>query len=133
MVFSETCFRKEPRTMDTPHPDAIAAAHVMNAGKELYGEHWVTPLAAQLNVNERTIRRIAAAARDHVGYPAARGLIEPLQQILTQRALQSLMVADNMNLQRAAMALPPAMCVTIAMEDLRAIERRPQYLEAQNR
>lgn len=70
------------------HSDAIAAAHVMTAGKELYGEPWIAPLAAELNVNERTIRRIAAAARDHTGYPAARNLIEPLQRTLTQRAIQ---------------------------------------------
>ena len=101
--------------MDNPNADVVAVAHVMNAGKELFGEHWVTPLAAQLNVNERTMRRIAAAARDRTGYPAA-------------RALQSLMVANHMNQQRSAMGLGPAMCMTIAMEDVRKIERRPQHL-----
>ena len=111
--------------VEATRSDAIAAAHVANAGKELFGEHWVTPLAAALNVNERTVRRISAAARDGAGYPAARALIEPLQRMLTQRGLQSLIAADNLNSDRSAMALPAASSTTIAMDDLRSIERLP--------
>lgn len=116
--------------MNTPEADAIAAAHVVNAGKMLYGEHWIAPLAARLNVNERTMRRIAAAARDRTGYPAARNLIEPIQQTLTQLALEALTTADNMNEQRPAMALPPAFCTTFPMAEIHAIGRRPEYLVA---
>lgn len=108
-------------------PDELAAAHVQNVGKELHGEHWVGPLAADLNVNERTVRRIAAAARSRTGYPAARNLIEPLQRMLIERAIRSIMVADNMDRQRAAMGLPPAQCVKIPMEKVHELVRHPPH------
>jgi hypothetical protein len=112
--------------MDQIHPDAVAAGHVENAGKALFGEHWVRPLSALLNVNERTVQRIAAAARDRTDYPAARGLIEPLQQLLTRRALEFLMTAELMDQARPGMTLPPARCVTIPMARLREIQRPPE-------
>ena len=114
--------------MNEIDPDNLATAHVMNAGKALYGEHWAKPLAACLNVSERTIQRIAAAARDQTGFPAARNLIEPLQRVLTSRALEFLNTASNMNDARDAMNLPAAMCTTYPIDKLRSIGRPPHYL-----
>ncbi|GAW42436.1 hypothetical protein SH203_02852 [Brevundimonas sp. SH203] len=41
---------------------------VCRAGAALFGREWQAPLAALLNVNDRTIRRIASAARQGQPY-----------------------------------------------------------------
>lgn len=39
------------------------------AGRALFGEEWQNPLADLLGMNQRTIRRIAKAAREGEDYP----------------------------------------------------------------
>lgn len=41
---------------------------VCRAGHALFGEEWQSPLARMLDVNDRTIRRIAKAAREGADY-----------------------------------------------------------------
>lgn len=37
---------------------------IRDVGTALYGEHWLTPLAAELSIDSRTVRRWAAGQRE---------------------------------------------------------------------
>lgn len=62
-------------------PTAIVA----QAGRLLYGERWIAPLARDLAVATRTMERIAKAAGDGAEYPAARALVRDLPALLEGR------------------------------------------------
>lgn len=64
-----------------PHLSELVA----DAGRALYGDDWQNPLARLLGINERTMRRIAAAAREGEAYPVAPGALRDLLAELEQR------------------------------------------------
>jgi hypothetical protein len=70
--------------MTTTEP--TAAALVAQAGAAIYGAEWQNPLARALGMNERTMRRIAQAARAGEAYPVAPGALAELVEILKQAA-----------------------------------------------
>jgi len=83
-------------------PALIAAA-----GRALYGEEWGRPLAQALNVNERTIQRIAKAAREGEGYRSiGPGLMRDLAELLAARAAE--IKAVERQVRAAGAALPPS-------------------------
>ena len=53
---------------------AITAALFAQAGEALSGQEWKRPLAELLSMNERTVFRIAKAARDGEDYPVSPSL-----------------------------------------------------------
>lgn len=53
-----------------------------DAGQELFGDEWAAPLARFTGANERTVRRVRAAAREAKEYPAAFGLLAALSERL---------------------------------------------------
>lgn len=55
---------------------------VARAGIALYGEHWQMPLARLLGVADRTIRRVAQAARDNSDYQVNQGWAAPIREAL---------------------------------------------------
>jgi hypothetical protein len=59
---------------------------VARAGQKLYGEEWASPLARDLNLNERTMRRIKAAAAGGDPYPVASGVIVDLGLLADRRS-----------------------------------------------
>lgn len=59
------------------------------AGRALFGEEWQNPTAALLGINPRTVRRIAAAARDGVAYDVNQTLAPLLAQHLADRAIRA--------------------------------------------
>ena len=59
------------------------------AGQALFGDEWKRPLASLLGMNDRTVFRIAAAARDGADYPVNPDLGPILAAHLTQRATQA--------------------------------------------
>lgn len=61
-----------------PHASEILARF----GVEIFGAEWAAPLARLTGANERTVRRIRAAAADGQEYPAARGLLAALHEAL---------------------------------------------------
>jgi hypothetical protein len=65
-------------------PTEIPAA-VERAGRALFGELWQQPLARLLNINSRTIQRIAAAARAGQAYAIAPDVLSRLVQALKAR------------------------------------------------
>lgn len=79
--------------MDKLTPDLVA-----RAGIALYGEHWQMPLARLLRVADRTVRRVAQAARDGSDYQVnqawAPELITALRPIPTERAIQGRYAAE---------------------------------------
>lgn len=66
--------------MTERQPDA--AEKVARAGLALYGEDWAAPLARALGLNERTVRRIRAAALAGEDYPVAPGVLADLRALL---------------------------------------------------
>ncbi|HEY5409918.1 MAG TPA: hypothetical protein VIJ94_04240 [Caulobacteraceae bacterium] len=58
------------------------AERLSAVGLELFGEEWAAPLARLTGTNERTVRRVRAAAREGKDYPAAAGLLAALQERL---------------------------------------------------
>lgn len=72
--------------------DPRDAQLIARAGLALYGEEWAAPLARALELNERTVRRIKAAAGAGAAYPVAPGALADLARLLRRREaeLQSL-------------------------------------------
>ena len=62
-----------------------AAQLIEQAGVALYGEEWAAPMARALQLNERTVRRIKAAARAGAAYPIAPGALAELKALLLER------------------------------------------------
>lgn len=62
-------------------PDLFA-----QAGEALFGVEWKRPLAAQIGMNERTVFRIAKAARDGEAYQINETLAPVLAGLLRERA-----------------------------------------------
>lgn len=60
----------------------LASQVLADAGQELFGDEWATPLAKFIGANERTVRRVRAAAREEKEYPGAYGLLAALQERL---------------------------------------------------
>lgn len=52
----------------------ITPALFAQAGEALFGQEWKRPLAELLSMNERTVFRIAKAARDGENYPLSASL-----------------------------------------------------------
>ncbi len=61
---------------------------VCRAGTALFGEEWQAPTAALLGVNDRTIRRVASAARTGVPYAVNAGWRPELAEALRKASLQ---------------------------------------------
>lgn len=64
---------------------ATAASLTVEAGKLLYGERWVTPLAKDLGVNTRTMERLAAAVHQGEDYGPARAWMRSLLAVMEKR------------------------------------------------
>ena len=62
-----------------------AAGLIEQAGLALYGEEWAAPMARALALNERTVRRIKAAAKAGEAYPVAPGALAELKGLLLAR------------------------------------------------
>ncbi len=62
------------------------AALIARAGRLLYGEEWTGRLAADLGLNERTMRRIKAANTAGRDYPIAPGVFDDLKALLVERS-----------------------------------------------
>lgn len=65
-----------------PHPSQLVA----EAGAALFGEDWAAPLARLLDLNERTVRRLKAAAIAGQPYPIAPGVLAELKAALLAQA-----------------------------------------------
>ena len=66
-------------------PQRLTPELMQRAGVALYGEHWQMPLARLLGVSDRTVRRIAQAARMGEPYrihqswaPAIKAALQPI-------------------------------------------------------
>ncbi len=94
--------------MQSQDPTTIATSFVTSAGIALFGPNWIAPFAAKLNVNEQTVRRIEAAAREGIGYPAALNLIDPIDQLLKVEINVLSKTAKLINDARPAMGLAPS-------------------------
>lgn len=57
-------------------------------GRRIFGDSWAAPLARLANVNDRTVQRIASAAREGRDYRAARGVLGALAETLAPIALE---------------------------------------------
>lgn len=64
------------------------------AGQALFGAEWKRPLAELLGMNERTVFRIAAAARDGTPYPIPASLGPALADHLRGRGVAARAEAD---------------------------------------
>jgi hypothetical protein len=62
-----------------PHASELVARY----GEALAGSEWGAALARLTGINERTMSRIRAAAREGREYPAARGVLAALHEALT--------------------------------------------------
>lgn len=51
-------------------------------GRRVFGNSWGAGIARLAKVNERTVQRIATAAREGRDYPAARGVLAALHEAL---------------------------------------------------
>jgi hypothetical protein len=58
------------------------------AGVALFGEEWQAPVAALLGVNDRTVRRVAHAARNGAPYAINPGWRPELAEALRKASLQ---------------------------------------------
>lgn len=71
---------------------------VRRAGIALYGEEWQSPLARLLGVADRTVRRVAQAARDGSDYQVNQGwavdIRAALKPIPVERELQGRFAAE---------------------------------------
>lgn len=68
--------------MPAPLPSSLVA----EAGRLLYGEEWQSPLARDLDLNLRTVQRIAAAAAKGEPYRIAPGVLAELVERLAKHA-----------------------------------------------
>jgi hypothetical protein len=67
-----------------PHASELVA----RAGAAIFGPEWQNPLARALGMNERTMRRLAAAARDGEPYPIAPGVLRELAELVSAATRQ---------------------------------------------
>lgn len=67
---------------DAPSPSDL----VVRAGRAMFGDEWQRPLAVALDLNERTVRRIAQAEREGRDYPVAPGALRQLLELLNQES-----------------------------------------------
>ncbi len=67
----------------------IDAKLFAQAGEALFGLEWKRPLGTLLGMNERTVFRIAKAARDGEDYPINETLGPRLASLLRDRAKQA--------------------------------------------
>lgn len=67
----------------------INAQLFADAGQALFGVEWKRHLAALLGMNDRTVFRIAAAARDGAEYPVNPDLRPILAEHLARRATEA--------------------------------------------
>jgi len=76
----------------------LTADLVARAGIALYGEHWQMPLARLLGVADRTVRRVAQAARTGDDYQInqawAAQIVAALQPIPLEREIQGRYAAE---------------------------------------
>lgn len=78
------------------------AALLARVGADMYGQEWPAPLARLLDVNVRTMQRLAAAVREGRGYPLNPNLLAEAARLLRVRAQAHLHDAEL--LDRAAQA-----------------------------
>jgi len=70
---------------DTP---TTYAALVAAIGQALYGTTWAEHLSRELDVAKRGVERVKAAAIAGEDYPAAKGYLDGLSRLITDRQLQ---------------------------------------------
>lgn len=70
---------------DNPTEDLTDAQLVRNIAVALYGDRWIADLARELDVNRRTVERVAQAAAEGRNYPAARAWLEDLGKLAFRR------------------------------------------------
>jgi hypothetical protein len=73
-----------------------AAQLVARAGRALHGDNWPPALARDLNMNERTLRRIKAADLAGQDYPIAPGALADLFRITNARAYDFVSLAGDL-------------------------------------
>lgn len=61
------------------------AALVAAAGEAIHGDRWVAPLARDLDINTRTMERIAQAAYKGGDYRVSDSLLEALHKLVDDR------------------------------------------------
>jgi hypothetical protein len=77
-------------------PGAPASTLLATAGEALHGPEWGTKLARDLGLNDRTIRRVKAAALDGRPYPVAPGALDQAAALLRAKGRQLTELADAM-------------------------------------
>lgn len=70
---------------DNPTEDLTDAQLVRNIAVALYGDRWIADLARELDVNRRTVERVAQAAAEGRNYPAARAWLDDLSKLAFRR------------------------------------------------
>lgn len=73
---------KAPPGATRPAGSRLPSQILADAGQELFGSEWAAPLARLTGTNERTIRRVRAAASEGRDYPGASGVLAALQERL---------------------------------------------------
>lgn len=66
----------------------LTAELFVRAGRGLFGDEWQNPLAALLEMNPRTVRRIAKAAREGEDYPINQSLATRLHGEMRRQLAQ---------------------------------------------
>lgn len=73
----------------------LTPALFAQVGEALHGPEWKRPLAVQLGMNERTVFRIAKAARDGEAYQINETLAPVLAKLLRERAADATALAKE--------------------------------------
>lgn len=77
--------RKGPQVTDINDYKKTAAQLVKDIAVALYGDRWIADLARDLDINRRTVERVAQAVNEGRDYPAARAWLEDLSQLAFRR------------------------------------------------
>ena len=64
------------------------ASRVARHGQEIWGEHWLGPMADLTGIAHRTCKRIRRAAEAGEDFPAARGVLAALEEALEARLVE---------------------------------------------
>ena len=64
------------------------ASRVARHGREIWGKHWLGPMAHVTGVALRTCKRIRRAAEVGEEFPAARGVLAALAEALSARLVE---------------------------------------------